>query len=249
MSSNSEIQLDVRDDHVAVLTLAAPDRRNAFVPEMARDLVEVCEQIDRNPDVGAVVVRALGASFCSGAHRDVLSEAGKDPARPDNYELLTLTYRAFTRVGELLPPTIAAVRGHAVGAGLNLMLATDLRIIAETARVISGFARIGIHPGGGHFLLVSRVAGRETAAGLSLFAQDIDGRRAAALGLAWEALPEAEVEPRALEIASSVAGDPELARTVARSFRAEVGPPQVSWPAALEMEKGVQMWSLRRRET
>jgi len=248
MPSSAEIQLEINDNHVAVLTLAAPDRRNAFVPDMARALVEACEEIDRNPDVGAVVVRALGASFCSGAHRELLASAGKDPARPDNYELLQLTYRAFTRVGELLPPTIAAVRGHAVGAGLNLMLATDLRIISESAKIISGFARIGIHPGGGNFLLVSRVAGREVAAGLSLFAQDIDGQRAAAIGLAWEAVPEAEVEPRALEIAATVAGDPELARAAARSFRAELGPPAVGWPAALEMEKGVQMWSLRRRE-
>jgi enoyl-CoA hydratase len=245
---SGEIQLEFRDNHVAVVTLAAPDRRNAFVPEMARALIDACEEIDRNQDVGAVVVCALGASFCSGAHRDVLAGAGKDPARPDNYELLQLTYRAFTRVGELLPPTIAAVRGHAVGAGLNLMLATDLRVVAETARIISGFARIGIHPGGGHFQLVGRVAGREVAAGLSLFAQDIDGRRAAAIGLAWEALPEAEVEPRALEIASTVSSDPELARAAARSFRSELGPPAVAWPAALEMEKGVQMWSLRRRE-
>jgi enoyl-CoA hydratase len=245
---SGEIQLEVQN-HVALLTLAAPDRRNAFVPEMVRELLEACEDIDRNQDVGAVVVRALGASFCSGAHRDVLANAGKDPAQPDNYDTVMLTYRAFTRVGELLPPSIAAVRGHAVGAGVNLMLATDLRIIAESAKVITGFARIGIHPGGGHFHLLGRVAGREAAAGLSLFAQEIDGRRAVALGLAWEALPEPEVEPRAIEVASTVAGDPELARAAARSFRAELGPPAVPWPAALEMEKGVQMWSLRRRES
>lgn len=243
----AEIQLDIHANHVAVLTLAAPERRNAFVPEMVRQLLDACDEIDRNPSVGAVVVQALGASFCSGAHRDVLAAAGTDPARPDNYELLTQTYRAFTRVGELQPPTIAAVRGHAVGAGVNLMFATDLRVIAESARIISGFARIGIHAGGGHFLLVGRAVGREAAAGLSLFAQDIDGRRAAALGLAWEALPEDDVEPRALEIAATVAHDPELARASARSFRTELGPPSVAWPAALEMEKGVQMWSLRRR--
>ncbi|HEV7664109.1 MAG TPA: enoyl-CoA hydratase-related protein [Chloroflexota bacterium] len=241
-----EIRLQL-DGHVALLTLAAPERRNSFVTEMVHELLAACDEIDRNQDVGAVVVRALGASFCSGAHRDVLAGAGKDPARPDNYEALTLTYRAFTRVGELLPPTIAAVRGHAVGAGVNLMMATDLRIIAETARILSGFARIGLHPGGGHFQLLSRVAGRETAAGLGVFAQEIDGRRAAALGLAWEALPEAEVEPRAIEIAATVAADPELSRATARSFRAELGPPAVPWLAALEMEKGVQMWSLRRR--
>lgn len=243
-----EVQVEVRD-HVAVVTLAAPERRNAFVPAMVHELLEACDAIDRDLTIGAVVVRAQGASFCAGAHRDVLAGAGKDPTRADNYETLGLTYRAFTRVGELLPPTIAAVRGHAVGAGVNLMLSTDLRIVAETARIISGFARIGIHPGGGHFQLVGRVAGREAAAGLTLFAQDIDGRRAVALGLAWEALPEDEVEPRAFDIAASVASDPELARAAARSFRHELGPPVVSWPVAVEMEKAVQMWSLRRRDS
>jgi enoyl-CoA hydratase len=247
--SEAEIQLEVQDNHVAVLTLAAPDRRNSFVPSMVEELLEACDEIDRNPAIGAVVVRALGASFCAGAHRDLLAEASNDPARAANYDALSLTYRGFTRVGELLPPTIAAVRGHAVGAGVNLMLATDLRIVAESARIITGFARIGLHPGGGHFQLLGRVGGRETAAALGLFAQEIDGRRAAALGLAWEAVAEPEVEPRALSIAATVATDPELARATAKSFRAELGPPPVPWPVALEMEKGVQMWSLRRRTT
>jgi len=232
---------------VGVSRLAAPDRRNAFVASMVRELIDACEEVDRNPEVGAVVVRGQGRSFCSGAHRDVLAESGKDPTRPDNFAALGLTYRGFTRVGDLLPPTIAAVRGHAVGAGVNLMLATDLRIVAEGARIMTGFARIGIHPGGGHFHLMGRAAGREAAAALSLFGQEIDGRRAAELGLAWEALPEAEVEPRAMAIAAAVAADPELARAAARSFRIELGPPPVTWPAALELEKAVQMWSLRRK--
>jgi hypothetical protein len=160
---SNEIQLEV-DNHVAILTLAAPDRRNAFVPAMVHELLEACDEIDRNQDVGAVVVRALGASFCSGAHRDLLAGVVADPARPDNYEAVMLTYRAFARVGDLLPPSIAAVRGHAVGAGVNLMMAADLRVVAETAKIISGFARIGIHPGGGHFQLVGRAAGRRRSA-------------------------------------------------------------------------------------
>ena len=236
-----------RDGHVAVITLAAPERRNAFVPAMVRELLDACVAADADPEVGAVVLRAEGASFCAGAHRAVLAEAGRDPAAPDRYRDLGLTYSAFVRVGELQAPTIAAVRGHAVGAGVNLMLATDLRVIAETARVIAGFLRIGLHPGGGHFTLVGRLAGREAAAALGLFGQEIDGRRAVELGLAWEALPEERVEPRALEIAHGIASDPELARAAARSFRLELGPPMSTWPVALEAEKAVQMWSLRRR--
>jgi enoyl-CoA hydratase len=127
------------------------------------------------------------------------------------------------------------------------MLATDLRVVATSARIISGFARIGLHPGGGHFALLGRLAGREAAAGLSVFAQAIDGQRAVALGLAWECLPEAEVEPRAMHIAREVASDPALARATVQSFRLELGPPAVPWPVALEAERGSQMWSLKRR--
>jgi enoyl-CoA hydratase len=83
---------------------------------------------------------------------------------------------------------------------------------------------------------------------MSLFGEEIDGRRAAELGLAWVALPEAEVETRAMERARRAAADPELARAAARSLRMELGPPAIPWPAALEVEKAVQMWSLRRRQ-
>src|SRR5579875_3172711 len=162
----AEVLLEL-EDGVAVVTLDAPHRRNAFVPTMVHELLEICDRIDADETIGAVVVRANGPSFCAGAHRAVLAEAGRDPARPDRYRELELTYRAFARVGELRPPTVAAVRGHAVGAGVNLMLATDLRVVAEDARIIAGFLRIGIHPGGGHFALLARLAGREAAAAMS----------------------------------------------------------------------------------
>jgi enoyl-CoA hydratase len=246
IGSAPEITLE-RIEHVALLTLRAPRRRNAFTPDMVRALIAACDEIDADESIGAVVVQAEGESFCAGAHRAVLDEAGRDPAAPGNYEALGLTYRGFVRVGELQAPIIAAVRGHAVGAGVNLMLATDLRIVAESAQIITGFSRIGIHPGGGHFSLIERLAGREAAAGLSVFGVPIDGRRAVQLGLAWEALPEAEVEPRALAIAQQVAQDPALARATVRTFRTELGPPGLSWAAALEVERGPQMWSLRRR--
>ena len=98
-------------------------------------------------------------------------------------------------------PTIAAVLGAAVGAGINLMLATDLRIVAEDARLISGFLRIGLHPGGGHFGLLAGRAGAEAAAAAGIFGEEISGVRAVQLGLAWEALPAEQVEQRAAELA------------------------------------------------
>jgi len=210
-------------------------------------MADACEELDGDLSVGATIVRGSGGSFCAGADRSTLAEVGNDPASDDAFRSLDSVYQAFGRVGRLSMPTIAAVRGAAVGAGVNLLLATDLRIVARDARIIPGFARIGLHPGGGHFTLLNRLAGREVAAAAGLFGQEMSGERAANVGLAWEALPDEEVEGRALELAGIVARDPELARRATRSLRTELGPPAVSWDAALDLERGVQMWSLRRR--
>jgi enoyl-CoA hydratase len=242
----SEIELSV-DGHVAVITLAAHDRRNALTPAMAADLVAACEEVDRNADVGAVVVTG-GPYFCAGAHRDTLAGAGADPLGEPAHSNLSVVYRSFARVGELEPPTVAAIRGGAVGAGINLAFATDLRVVADDARLLAGFSRIGLHPGGGFFVLSGRTAGRETTAALGLFGDEISGRRAADLGIAWEALPDGDVEGRAKELAGRAGADPELARRAARSFRNELGPPPVPWPIALDAERAAQMWSLRRRQ-
>jgi enoyl-CoA hydratase len=242
----TEVRLE-RLGPVGVVTLDAPHRRNAFTVAMVEELIAVCDAIDADAAIGAVVLRAVGQSFCAGAHRALLDAAGRDPSAPENFTALGMAYRAFVRVGELQPPTIAAIRGHAVGAGVNLALSTDLRIVAHTARLLSGFLQIGLHPGGGHLALLGRLAGRETAAAMAIFGQGIDGQRAVDLGLAWESLPEPDVEPRALALAELAGQDPALARAMAHSLRVTLGPPPVAWPVALEAERGQQMWSLRRR--
>ena len=240
----SEILVE-NDGPVRIVTLNAAGRRNALTVGMSEALTDVCDSIDADPGAGAVVIRAHGPSFCSGAHRDLLAAAGRDPAAGENVESLSAVYDAFTRVGRLAPPVVAAVRGDAVGAGVNLMLATDLRIVAHTARILTGFLELGVHPGGGHFTLMARAAGRGAAAALSLFGESIDGDRAVEIGLAWEAVPEDQVDARALALAARVGREPRLARAMAKSFRDQLGPPGVGWPVALEAERGLQMWSLR----
>jgi enoyl-CoA hydratase len=241
-----EIGLEQRDG-VAVISLMAPQRRNALDPAMARELDDVCEAVDRDPSIGAAVIRGEGGHFCAGAVRQVLADAGQDPAHPDAYAAIGSVYEAFARFGRLAVPTVAAVCGAAVGAGINLLLAADLRVVAEDARIMAGFQRIGMHPGGGHFVLLSRTGGREATAALALFGEEVDGRQAQAIGLAWKAVPTDQVDALAFELASRPAKDPELARATVKSFRNEVGPPAVSWPVALEAERAAQMWSLRRR--
>jgi enoyl-CoA hydratase len=243
----SEISVEHRDG-VATVTLDAADRRNALTHSMAQELVDACDAIDADASVGAVVVQGAGGFFCAGGDRKTLADAGKDPASPEAFTGLGTVYRSFARVGELEPPTIAAVRGGAVGAGVNLAFATDLRVVSREAKIISGFLPIGLHPGGGHGVLLGRTGQREAAAAMALFGEGIDGARAAELGLAWQALDDNEVEGAAAAMAARAAKDPELARRTARSMRAEWGPPGLPWPAALELERASQMWSMRRKD-
>jgi enoyl-CoA hydratase len=240
------INLDIRQG-VAMLEVDAPDLRNALSIDMAREMVARCDEIDTDPTIGAAVIYGAGGTFCSGAERGFLSSVGRAPLAEDNYANLGAIYRAFIRFGELAVPTVAAVRGAVVGAGLNLMLAADLRIIATDARIMSGFLRIGLHPGGGHFGLLAHRAGGECAAALGLFGLEIGAARAVELGLAWEVRPSEEVEPRAIDIATNAARDPALSRLALASMRAELGPPALPSPAAVAVERGPQLWSMARR--
>jgi enoyl-CoA hydratase len=241
----TEIRYEVSEG-VALITLDAPERRNALSVQMSAELADAARTAEADASVGAVVITG-GEHFCAGAVRSVLADTGADPVADDAYRNLETVYAAFTTVGGIGVPTVAAVRGAAVGAGLNLALATDLRIVSRTARLLPGFAQIGIHPGGGHFTLLNRVAGREAAAALGLFGAEVDGQRAVDLGLAWAAHDDADVEQEALAMARRVARDPALARRTVASFRRETAPGGLPWDVSVELERSPQMWSLRRR--
>lgn len=238
------IGLDRRDG-VASLTIDSPSSANALTPPLARELIDACAQIDADRSVAAAVVRSSGPVFCAGAHRDVLRALRDDPLDADMYQAIAVIYDSFARVAELQVPTIAAVRGAVVGGGVNLMLATDLRIVAEDARIDSGFLRLGYHPGGGHYALLGRVLPRDAAVAMGVFGEAITGARAATLGLAWEALPEGAVDDRACELAARVAATPDLARMAIGSLRHEVLPPGLALRQAIELERAAQLYSVR----
>lgn len=240
-----QILLD-KQDGIAVITVDSVEVKNGLTPEMGLQLSSFCEEIDADASIGAAVVRGAGGTFCSGADRRRW-RPGADQAEDSNYKETGAVYGAFTRVGALQVPTIAAVRGAAVGAGINLMLATDLRIVASNARIMAGFLRIGLHPGGGFFTIAGRSAGREATSAMGLFSEEIDGDRAAEIGLAWRAVADEHVEAIALELASRPAKDPDLARAAVRSFRTELDGSGMSWEAAMHFERATQMWSQRRR--
>lgn len=245
MSGENLVGVDVAEG-LAVLTLHNETRRNAITVALADALVAACERVDADASVGAAVVVGGGGYFCSGGDRAELAAICDDPTSSTSVQLTTRIYDAFLRVGALSMPTLAAVRGGALGAGLNLALATDVRVVADDATLASGFLRLGVHPGGGHFGMLTQAVGAGAAA-LGLLGQPIDGRRAVELGLAWEAVPDVEVEQRARELARYAAGDPELARACKASYVQESRAPGLAWSAAVQMERAPQLWSFARK--
>ncbi|MCB1273868.1 MAG: enoyl-CoA hydratase/isomerase family protein [Leucobacter sp.] len=244
-STASEVRLDIADG-VAVMTLDAPDRYNALTVSMAREMHRCFEQVDADPSIGALVVTGAGRAFCAGAHLAALSEAGQEPLSDESLADLDAIYGSFTRLGSVGVPTIAAVNGAAVGAGVNLMFATDLRLVAPKARIIGGFLKRSLHPGGGHFLLLGRSAGRDAAAAVGLFGQEVLGADAVSKGIAWEAIEPEHLIERAIELATPIAADPKLARAMVASFRTETEATQMTWPAAVQFERTPQLWSMHR---
>jgi len=239
----TQVQLDI-EEGVAWITLDGPKRRNALDRFAAADLIAACDRIDGEPSVGAAVITGAGKAFCSGADTELLDELRTSKA-DEIYDGLDMLYAGFRRFGALTVPTLAAVNGAAVGAGLNLALAADLRIAADTAVFVSGFAAIGIHPGGGHLHLLARASSATTAAAAGVFAQPIRAERAVATGLAWTAVPLRDLRSSALGLVRHLAADPSLARALAADLHRTVLD-AARWDRAVEVERARQMWSLTR---
>jgi enoyl-CoA hydratase len=237
----------LRDGAVVVLELSNPGRKNALSYDMAIALASYCDELDRDDTVGCVIVRGEGGTFCSGADTTTWTNLYENAASDEAYRITDQIYNAFVRIGQLKMPTIAAVRGASVGAGINLALSTNLRIAADNARFLAGFLNASIHPGGGFLTLATRLCGAEAATAMGLFSAEVSGKRAVEIGLAWESVPDEQVEERALELATKVSRDRELARVVVRSLQLETWGPPLTWGAALEAERGAQMWSQTRR--
>src|SRR5579862_3335084 len=123
----SVVLVDTQPDGVAVVTVNDPERRNAITPPMIEEVIAAFDRLEADASVGAVVITGAPPAFCAGAD---LSALGASPSP----EGLRGIYEAFLRVGRSPLPTIAAVNGAAVGAGMNLALCCDVRVAARRAR-------------------------------------------------------------------------------------------------------------------
>jgi len=224
-------------DRVAVLTLNDPDHRNSLTLPMVDEIVEAFDALEADDDVGAVVITGAGKGFCAGADLGNLGSSATTTGGG-----FRSIYEGFMRVGRSSLPTLAAVNGAAVGAGMNLALACDLRVSGRSARFDCRFLDLGLHPGGGHTWMLRDAVGKHTAAAMVLFGQILDGETAARYDLVWECVEDGALIDRSVEIAARAASGPkelvvELKKTL-HDMRAVDDP-----VAAMERELKPQVWS------
>lgn len=223
MSEQEPLRVEHRPNGVTVLTFDNPGKRNPMTRQLTEQWQRTMQFLREASDLRAVVVTGTGPAFCSGADLGELA-AGHDQSLPTARAQLSAFYRTWLAVRDLPVPTIAAVNGHAVGAGLALALACDLRYAAEEAKLGAPFVQLGLHPGMATTALLAEAVGLPRARELLLTGRLVSGTRAAALGMVHEALPADQVLRTALDVADEIAAAAPLAVRLTRSGLAQGQP-------------------------
>lgn len=219
------------------LTLNRPRAANALDVEMGFELEAAVARIGKEPTVRVVVLAGAGDHFSAGGDFAFIEENTTLPRERVRERMLRF-YEMYLSVLELPVPTIASLHGSAIGAGLCLALACDLRVGARSARLGANFLRVGLHPGMGATLLLPHVVGAAQAARLLSTAETLRAERAFEVGLLGELSPDDQLSAVTQRLAEQIAsGAPGAARRLTATLRA---PLIRDLPAALAREAECQ---------
>lgn len=210
MGEYPDLFVERRGDGVVVVTLDNPDKRNAMSDEMTASWARLMSDLRTDREARVLLVTGAGTAFCSGGDT---SWIGSEPdAAVDHLRSRMIRfYREWLSVRDLEIPTIAAVNGAAIGAGLCLALACDLRYAAPGAKLGAPFTSLGMHPGMAATWLLPDVVGLAAARELLLTGRIVRGEEAREMGLVNRVLPEQGFLDEATEVAASVAASAPIA--------------------------------------
>ncbi|HCO58557.1 MAG TPA: hypothetical protein DIT58_00060 [Porticoccaceae bacterium] len=205
------------EGYYATLLLNRPDVLNAMNPQLLEDLGKACELIETDPDIRAVVLTGAGRAFCAGGdiHEDVDPLRHMNPTGFNKYlgDAMT-TYRNLMNLDA---PLIAAVNGHAVGGGFDILLCCDIRIASENAQLGEFFVRMGLVPEAGNILL-PRLVSIGWAKLLAFTGDLIDGKKAEQIGLVEQCVPQEELLPTAEALAKRLAAGPKSISAIKKAI-------------------------------
>jgi len=200
-----------RDGPVVTLTMNEPERRNPLTGNTAvADFLQAIDRIHDDPSVRCVILTGNGPSFCAGGDLREMQRQQRDDVgeMAIRQEYRRGIQRLPLALFNLEVPVIAAVNGHAIGAGLDLACMCDIRIASDRARFAESFVRLGIIPGDGGAWLLPRVVGMARAAELAFTGDTIDAQQALAWNLVSRVVPHEELMASARELAGRITANP-----------------------------------------
>ena len=197
------LELERPADGVLRVVMSTPGRLNAAGHQMHRDLAGIWAEIDRDPEVRAVVVRGAGDAFSAGGDLDLVADMA------DDFEVRVRVLReARDLVYNLLncsKPVVSAMAGPAVGAGLVIGLLADVSIAARSARIIDGHTRLGVAAGDHAVIVWPLLCGMAKAKYYLLLCEAVDGEEAERIGLVSLCVEDDQLEAKGLEVATKLA--------------------------------------------
>jgi 2-(1,2-epoxy-1,2-dihydrophenyl)acetyl-CoA isomerase len=209
--SDSNLRFE-REGHIAVATLDRPDKLNALSRQLSRDLLDLCDQVNGDDDIWALVITGAGRGFCSGV--DLTGQRPDDrpvPSHSERADELGWVGRQALAVSGVAKPTIAAVNGVAAGAGMSLALACDMRTGDTRTRFRTVFAERSLSPDSGMSYFLPRIIGYSRAADLIFTSRDVGADEAHRLGLLDRLADGEGALDEAMRLAATVASLPPLA--------------------------------------
>jgi enoyl-CoA hydratase/carnithine racemase len=197
------------EDGVGTILLNRPAQKNAFTLDMVDEWAQALRSARTDSSVRVVVVTGAGDAFCAGVDLSVLQDVGEEPLALKT--MLTAQVHEVARaVDELDKPVIAAVNGVAVGAGMDMALMCDIRVLAQSARMSEGYIRVGLVPGDGGCYYLPRLVGMEKALELLWTGDFIGAHEAVRIGLASQVHPDQEFEAAYGALAARLAAQPPI---------------------------------------
>ncbi len=232
---------------VATVRLNRPDARNALNALLKAELAELIERFAVDREVRAVLLTGNGPAFCAGGDiKEMDPDRSPDEARR---RMRTILRQIYLPLAQLEKPVVAAVNGHAHGAGVSLALAADIIVASEEAVLSLAFSRVAVVPDSGALYFLSRQLGRSQAKDLLFTGRSLTAIEALEIGLVNRVVPHADLEVAANELARTLAEGPTVALGLAKRLLDQA--PSMSFEDMVELEayaQGVAMSTRDHRE-
>lgn len=203
-------------DGILTITLNRPEKLNAFIGHMRRDLAEALEHAGSNRGVRVVIITGAGRAFCAGGDVSFMAELMQRRDAEEFSRILGAGRRVILAIRQMTKPVIAAINGPASGAGCNLAFACDLRIAATNATFSQTFAKVGMHPDWGGTYFLPRLVTPNKACEMFFLGETIDAEEAARLGIVNRVVAPEELEAAAQDLAERLRAAPPIALAAAK---------------------------------